>query len=249
MKKLMILAMAMMLPMLAATTNGQAGILSCHTSSRKMTTQPAQDGSKSADMRVRALKKSGTDIEQFVPQGWTVTAASGDMNKDGISDCAIIATPNHAENMVTRDDGYVYNFNQPLLAIYFGNNSGGYTLWKQYDNILEPQSESIMREYGIEITASGVLRFSQSSFATAGGWDSPTITYVARFQNGDFYIIGMDEEHLKRNTLEYEIISYNYITNKCQRLVKDVSKDYSTPKETWTTIPKKPLKRIEDLTF
>ena len=62
-------------------------------------------------MNAQDLKQQGTSIEQIVPEGWEHEEAQGDLNKDGIKDLVVLAKPNFKENMMTRDDGYEYNFN------------------------------------------------------------------------------------------------------------------------------------------
>ena len=82
------------------------------------------------------LKRQGTSVEDIVPAGWLHQESQGDLNKDGISDLVVIATPDYEENLKRRDDGYVYNFNKPILAIYFGNAQGLFSQWRQYDNVI-----------------------------------------------------------------------------------------------------------------
>lgn len=76
-----------------------------------MTLLPAQ---------AQGLKDSGKNAADIVPSGWESTFKTGDLNADGIADLVLIATPCNKEKMKTRDDGYVYNFNQPILAILLG---------------------------------------------------------------------------------------------------------------------------------
>ena len=68
-------------------------------------------------MKAQGLKQLGTAVDDIVPEGWTHSEAVGDVDKDGLNDLVIAATPNFKENMKTRYDGYVYNFNKPILAI------------------------------------------------------------------------------------------------------------------------------------
>ena len=71
-------------------------------------------------MNAQTLKQQGNAVEQIVPEGWEHEEEEGDLNKDGIKDLVVLAKPNFKENMKTRDDGYEYNFNPYILAIYFG---------------------------------------------------------------------------------------------------------------------------------
>ena len=68
----------------------------------------------------QSLQSSGRSSKEIVPQGWGVQEEAGDLNKDGIADLVIIATPNFRENIQVREgDGYEYDYNQPILAIYW----------------------------------------------------------------------------------------------------------------------------------
>ena len=194
------------------------------------------------------LKKVGKSIEELVPSGWTVTHAKGDLNKDGLPDMAIVAIPDFEEHLQKRDDDYVYNFNQPVLAIYFGTSQGEYRLWKQYDDVLEArESEYIDVNYQIGINERGSLRIDKSVFAIAGSWSSEDLSYVYRFQNNDFYLIGMEENIKVRNTGENTLISYNYLTHKRQKVVSNMFDENVKPKEKWSSIPKEPLKKLADV--
>ena len=50
-------------------------------------------------INAQALKQQGTTVEAIVPKGWEHEEAEGDLNKDGIADLVIVATPNFKENM------------------------------------------------------------------------------------------------------------------------------------------------------
>lgn len=64
-----------------------------------------------------ALLSQGSSAQEIVPSGWQYTHTTGDLNNDGIDDLVLIAIPNDTANMTVREDGYVFNFNTPLLAI------------------------------------------------------------------------------------------------------------------------------------
>ena len=86
-------------------------------------------------IQAQTLKQQGTAADNIVPEGWTHTEAVGDVDKDGLDDLVIAATPNFKENMKTRYDGYVYNFNKPILAFYLKASDGKYRLYKKFENV------------------------------------------------------------------------------------------------------------------
>ena len=60
-----------------------------------------------AGVRAQQLQQQGRGVDDLVPAGWDHTEATGDLNKDGIADLVVVATPDFKENTKTRDDGYV----------------------------------------------------------------------------------------------------------------------------------------------
>ena len=163
----------------------------------------------------QGLKTSGKSAADVVPNGWESTFKTGDMNGDGLPDLVIIATPCNKEKMKTRDDGYVYNFNQPVLAIYWGDKNGNYKLFKQYDNVIPAREDEFMAiTPSLDITKSGSLQIDLEFFATAGSYTQPTTTHVFRYQNGDFMLIGKDVVELERTTGKTVTTSENYLTRK-----------------------------------
>ena len=195
--------------------------------------------------QAQGLAQQGTSIDDIVPAGWQHTEVQGDLNKDGFIDLVVVATPDFKENLKTRDDGYVYNFNQPILAIYFGAGQGQLQLWKQYDNVIPAdESENCSHDITLEITNRGTLRIAISLFCRAGSYGASVDTYTYRYQQGDFYLIGMDNEEMQRNTGESTIVSENYLTWKRQVKTSNVFDDNVPSTEKWTRLPKKPLKRL-----
>jgi len=176
------------------------------------------------------LAKKGRSAEEIVPQGVNFVKAEGDLNKDSLSDLVVYA--------------------QPVLAIYFATPSGDYELWKQYNDILpiDEEGDHLMIEIGLSVTHRGTLKIEIGSFASAGTSYVTNNNYTYRFQNGDFYKIGEEQHSMSRMTGNDETVSTNYLTHKRQVVVENAFDETVKPKETWTSIPKKPLRRLgEDL--
>ena len=191
------------------------------------------------------LKTSGTSAKDIVPTGWYTHEATGDLNKDGIADLAIIATPDFKEHLHKREDGYVFNFNQPILAVYWGNANGSYNLYKQYAHIIpHPDSEYIFYEYILYITDRNVLQIGYSTFASAGSGDTGGPTFTFRFQNGDFELIGYDDTWHSRMTGEAHEESFNFSTYKKAVTTSNVFDASVKPKTKWSAIPKKPREKL-----
>ena len=196
-------------------------------------------------VRAQELQKQGRGVEDLVPKGGEHTEATGDLNKDGIADLVVVATPDFKENTKTRDDGYVYNFNQPLLAVYFGTAEGKMQLWRQYDQVIPArQDEYVSIDASLTVTEKGVLRISLETFASMGGWGTENSNFSYRYQNGDFNLIGKEYQSMSRNTGEMETTSENYLTWRRQVVKENAFDDNIPKKEKWTKLPKKPLEKL-----
>ena len=198
-------------------------------------------------MAAQSMKPAGTSAKDFVPDGWEVKEARGDLNKDGLDDLVIIATPDDAENLYTRDDGYVFNFNQPVLGICLGSADGRFRLWKEYGDVMNYQKEEyLFVESSLEITPRGTLQICLEYSASAGSSETTLNTYTFRFQNGDMMLIGKDEYSMSRYSGESEEVSCNYLTRKCKTTKSNAFDPDVKDKVAWTTLPKAPLKRLGD---
>ena len=195
--------------------------------------------------QAQGLAQQGTSVDDIVPHGWQHQEAQGDLNKDGIPDLVVVATPDDEENTRMRDDGYVYNFNQPILAIYFGTGQDQLQQWKQYDNVIPAnEDENCSHEVKLEITGRGTLRISDMLFCSMGSYETTVDTYTYRYQKGDFFLIGSDKEELQRNSGNTTIISENYLTWKRQETRYNVFYYDREATEKWTRLTKKPLEKL-----
>ncbi len=192
----------------------------------------------------QGLAEKGRTCADLVPKGWTCQEERGDLNKDGREDLVVIALSNDEKGLRKRDDGYVYNLNQPVLAIYFGQADGTLSRWKEYPTLLLANpSETLSYIYSLKIAPKGALIIAVDPFASAGTWQQSTYGFTYRYQDGDFYLIGKDEDSYARNSGEGEQSSYNYLTHKCQRVTYNLF-EKKKPVERWTKIAAEPLRKL-----
>ena len=194
-------------------------------------------------VQAQNLLPQGKNSQEIVPAGWDKIEAQGDLNQDGKTDLVIFAKPNFKENMKKRDDGFVYNFNQGILAIYFGQNDGTFKLWKQYKDLIKPNDEYMTVEVDIKINSKGSLIIDIDPFMSAGGYANDSFKYTYRYQNNDFYLIGKEESTLHRATGEEETVSENYLTWK-KLIIDDNAFEEGKRREKWHKLNKKPLEKL-----
>lgn len=194
----------------------------------------------------QGFNQKGHTTEDLFPKGWKYDAYYGDLNQDGSKDVVIMALPENRKWTEVTEYGDTIKYSQPLLAIYFGRNDDYYHLWETYEETLPVSDNYTEHDISIEITDRGVLRINITTFHHAGGWGNGDDSFVFRFQDGDFFMIGMDQHVVARNTGREEIISENYITHKRQQIIDNVFDEDFKRVEKWTRIPDKPLRSLRE---
>lgn len=172
---------------------------------------------------------------------------NADLNKDGISDLVKVVNPRDPEKLQIREmDGYEYDFNQPILSIYLGQQDGSKKLHGRYDNCMPYADNEFVTIDNLKVSVSekGVISIDFTIFASAGSYSSPTYKYLYRYQNGDFYLIGEDCSVMARNTGMVETVSINYLTHKKQTVTESAFDENVPKKEKWSKVPTAPLKKL-----
>lgn len=193
---------------------------------------------------VSTLSTTGTSANDIVPKDWKHTqSAYGDLNKDGIKDLVILSYPNDKSKIILCDNDREVDTNEPVIAIYIGQQDGTYKLWRECNNIIPADSEYMFIEsHGIEIKSNGVLWVSWQDFYSMGSSDITKYKRLYRFQNGDFYLIGREDKSLSRMTLDETTVSVNYMTNKMYTHI--LRYEGPNPKDTTEDIPATPLTKF-----
>lgn len=195
----------------------------------------------SARLHQSVLPSQGYDLATL--RSWSNIEKHGDLNKDGIGDIVIIATPHFKEMIQVNESGDTLDANKPVLSIFFGTGNDEFKCMFQSDCALPARDDPFhFLDFGIDINDKGVFAISIGHFSSMGGWGNSDEKYVFRFQNNDFYLIGQDENYYMRNSGEGTKTSINYLTHRKQEVTYNMFNDKVKPREKWSRIPSEPLR-------
>ena len=168
-------------------------------------------------------------INDFVPKGWKILKdengsnfiAKGDLNKDKLEDVAIIIEKNDKKNIKKNESlgPDELNLNPRILLVLFKEKNGTYTLAAKNDKGFiksegNEETPTLMDTLSNISIKKNVLKITFNYFMSAGSWNTSSDTYIFRFQNNVFELIGYESDSYMRNTGEEEKVSINFSTNK-----------------------------------
>ena len=200
--------------------------------------------------------EQGNKMEDFVPKHWSaIMKVDGDLNKDGLTDTALIVEQENPENIIVTEYNDTLNTNPRALLLLFKQENGTYKLVaKNNKGFIEPPKENSslldpLGEGDINIK-NNTLRLNFQYFFSAGSWYITNVEYVFRYQNSHFELIGVETNSFHRATGEETIVSFNLSTNKLETTMGGnvfEEKENNPKKETETFIynPKPILDNME----
>ena len=200
--------------------------------------------------------EQGNKMEDFVPKHWSaIMKVDGDLNKDGLTDTALIVEQENPENIIVTEYNDALNTNPRALLVLFKQENGTYKLAAKNDKgFIEPPKENSslldpLGEGDINIK-NNTLRLKFQYFFSAGSWYITNVEYVFRYQNSHFELIGVETNSFHRATGEETIVSFNLSTNKLETTMGGnifEEKENNPKKETETFIynPKPILDNME----
>ncbi len=168
-------------------------------------------------------------INDFVPKGWKILKdengsnfiTKGDLNKDKLEDVAIIIEKNDKKNIKKNESlgPDELNLNPRILLVLFKEKDGTYTLAAKNDKGFiqsegNEETPTLMDTLSNISIKKNVLKITFNYFMSAGSWNTSSDTYIFRFQNNVFELIGYESDSYMRNTGEEEKVSINFSTNK-----------------------------------
>jgi hypothetical protein len=191
-------------------------------------------------------------FKKYIPKNWSLLQhATGDLNKDGIDDLVLIIQSDQALKLDQSDDRYFEDFPiyQRSMMIFFGNEDR-LTLRRVVKNdsfIIHSEDPNMEDPFqGVSIERNNlVLKFGV--FMNAGSWTVTSTSYVFRYQNGDFALIGADASEFHRGSGESIEFSINFLTKKYSRTVKNEFDESVKHKITWHTFTLSRLRTLLDL--
>ena len=200
--------------------------------------------------------EQGNKMEDFVPKHWSaIMKVDGDLNKDGLTDTALIVEQENPNNISITEYNDTLNTNPRALLLLFKQENGTYKLVaKNNKGFIEPPKENSslldpLEEGDINIK-NNTLRLNFQYFFSAGSWYITNVEYVFRYQNSHFELIGVETNSFHRATGEETIVSFNLSTNKLETTMGGnvfEEKENNPKKETETFIynPKPILDNME----
>ena len=200
--------------------------------------------------------EQGNKMEDFVPKYWSaIMKVDGDLNKDGLTDTALIVEQENPNNISITEYNDTLNTNPRALLVLFKQENGTYKLTAKNDKgFIEPPKENSslldpLGEGDINIK-NNTLRLKFQYFFSAGSWYITNVEYVFRYQNSHFELIGVETNSSHRATGEETIVSFNLSTNKLETSLGGnvfEEKENNPKKETETFIynPKPILDNME----
>ncbi len=224
-------------------------IASC-SSSRDDSTIPSGDPSENESSFATAADQDVCDdLKSFVPKGWKIIKQpTGDLNKDGIEDVAMVIQKTDAAN-IKKENGMTIDKNSRTLLILFGKATKGcYELNTESKTFILAHEDVIMDDpfEGIEIK-NGTLKISFKDFRSMGSWETSQSSYIWRFQDGLFKLIGANDSSFHRADGDATDLSINFSTNKYSLTFYNMfeEEDESEEEVIWKKLNVKTLKTFE----
>jgi hypothetical protein len=197
------------------------------------------------------IKAVAASVDDFIPSNWKRigSVSLGDLNKDKLPDAAfVIQTTDTLSELLYNEQTKLYdqedNSGARILIVLFKNRDGKYHLaFQNNDFILRPSEEGICCDPFTDLKIqNGTLVIPFYGGMSRYKWQN---TYVFRFQNNDWYLIGAT---LSSSSVEWfdstdvvssseEESSYNFITKKVKVVTSEMDKnDVTKSKEEWRAI-------------
>jgi len=183
---------------------------------------------------------------------WVLEAqASGDLNRDGVPDLALVLRQNERKNIVANPGlgENPFDTNPRILAVAFRNGAAGdFVLQLENHRLIPRRTDPVMAdpfENGLAIDR-GNLRVNLNLWLSAGGWDMSGMTHTLQYRNGRFELIGYDRSTTDRRSLDTTDVSVNYLTGKMKISTGNSNSD-KPAKASWKTLPRRAPLAVDEI--
>lgn len=195
-----------------------------------------------------SIPQKSSSAEGFVPGGWYLEkSVEGDLDKDGLSDLALIIRQNDPK-LVIDNDGLGrdrYDGNPRTIVVALKQSGGGYLRIAQNDQIIPVTGSATLDDPidnagdGSLTIVKGVMRLRLGFWASAGTWHMFNRTFSFRLNGARLGLIGYDNYFVHRASGELKTVSINYLTRRKKTENGSIEDDYVP--EVWSKISRKPL--------
>ncbi len=173
------------------------------------------------EAHIPRLVAEATTPQGFAPEGWALEVqAAGDLDGDGDADVVGVVR-GQDPSLLLENDGLgsaQLDTNPRILFVAFRQPDGSYRLGQQDAaliprHVLPTMEDAFGEGDGLEVKGRSI-RVRLRALMNAGGWDSFTVVYTLRWQNGRLEMIGYDRMDINRGSGAVSEVSINYSTGR-----------------------------------
>ena len=164
-----------------------------------------------------AIKRKAQHYTNFVPPGWEIRdGTTGDLNKDGLADKALVLERSNKHGMTDEQDSTDSALPRMLVVLFKLPGNQGYVLSAQSNSFIlthdDPETDEPLA--GIYIVDRGVLRIDFQYNRSDSHDDISTSAYKFRYDGRHFVLIGADISITGRMSFTFQQYSYNFLARK-----------------------------------
>ncbi|TPG63731.1 hypothetical protein EAH73_16930 [Hymenobacter nivis] len=167
-------------------------------------------------MQYPAIKRTAQQLINFVPPGWEIRdGTTGDLNKDGLADKALVLERSAGKGATNAQDLTASTVPRMLVVLFKLPGNQGYALGAQSNSFIllhdDPEADDPFASISI---ARGVLKIDFQYNRPDSHDDISTSAYKFRYDGQHFVLIGADLSITGRMSFTFQAYSYNFLTRK-----------------------------------